>query len=62
MNSWSGPAARSYGGFPNPAANSERRDNADHGVIRFVLHPTSYDWTFLPTTGGSADSGNGACH
>ena len=54
-----GAALRS---FPNPAANSERRNNTDHGVIRFVLHPTSYDWTFLPTSGGSADSGNAACH
>ena len=26
------------------------------------LHPTSYDWTFLPTTGGSADSGTASCH
>ena len=45
--------------FPNPAANSELRDDADHGVIRFVLHAASYHWTFLPTTGGSTDSGNG---
>ena len=48
--------------FPNPAANSERRDAADHGVIEFRLHPTSYDWTFLPTSGAPADSGSGPCH
>jgi hypothetical protein len=54
-----GAALRS---FPNPAANSELRDNIDHGVIKFTLHPTSYDWTFLRATDGSADSGNGACH
>ena len=34
----------------------------DHGVIRFTLHAASYDWTFIPTTGGSADTGSGACH
>jgi hypothetical protein len=48
--------------LPNPAANSERRDNADHGVIKIALHPTSYDWTLLRTTGGSADPGNGVGH
>jgi acid phosphatase type 7 len=27
------------------------------------LHPTSYDWTFIPIAGQSySDSGSGTCH
>ena len=53
---------RGVTGLPEPGGQQRARDNADHGVIRFMLHPTSYDWTFLPTTGGPADSGSGVCH
>jgi len=49
-------------GFPTVAAHSEVRLSDSHGVIRFVLHPTSYDWSFIPTSGDAGDSGNGACH
>ncbi len=44
------------------AANSEVRDSLDHGVIRFVLHPSSYDWTFISTANGVTDQGTGSCH
>ena len=49
-------------GFPTVAAHSEVRLANTFGVIRFVLHSTSYEWVFLPTTGGVGDSGTGACH
>jgi acid phosphatase type 7 len=47
--------------FPSTVANSELRAIA-HGVIRLVLHPSSYDWSFTSTTGDVLDSGSSACH
>jgi hypothetical protein len=45
------------------AANSEVRDVTAHGVMRFVLHATSYEWRFVPVAGDAfTDSGQGACH
>jgi acid phosphatase type 7 len=42
--------------------NSELRANA-FGVLELTLHPTSYDWAFVPDTpGGFADAGSAACH
>jgi acid phosphatase type 7 len=49
-------------GFPTVAAHSEVRIANIYGVIRFVLHPTSYEWSFIETSGEVGDSGNGACH
>jgi hypothetical protein len=49
-------------GFPSIAANSVLRASDTHGVIRFVLHPSGYEWTFISTTGESSDTGQGACH
>ena len=48
--------------FPTVAAHSEVRVARTFGVIRFVLHPTSYDWSFNATSGEVADSGSGQCH
>jgi hypothetical protein len=48
--------------FPNTVANSELRDSTAHGVIRLVLHRASYDWTFIPTSGGLTDAGTAFCH
>jgi len=46
-----------------PAANSEVRNSTSHGVIQFTLHPTSYDWQFIPVAGQTfTDSGSQACH
>jgi hypothetical protein len=45
--------------FPNRQA----ADDATWGVLRLGLHPTSYDWTFLPaSSGGFTDSGSSDCH
>ena len=49
-------------GFSTTAPNSELRAALAHGVIRLVLHPTAYAWTFLPASGAFSDSGNGTCH
>ncbi len=44
------------------AANSQVRNDSTHGVIRFVLHPTSYEWRFVPIAGQSfTDSGSASC-
>ena len=48
--------------FPTVAAHSEVRIARTFGVIRFVLHPTSYDWSFIATSGAVEDSGSGPCH
>ena len=49
--------------FATPIANSEARSNTTYGVLKLVLHPTSYEWEFIPITGGAfTDSGKGVCH
>lgn len=43
-------------------ANSEVRDDATWGVLKLTLHPTSYDWEFLPVAGGTfRDNGSASC-
>ena len=48
--------------FPTIRPNSIVRASVAHGVIRFTLHKSSYDWRFISTTGEFSDSGSGACH
>ena len=48
--------------FPTVVAHSEVRIAGTLGVVRFVLHPTSYEWSFIATSGAVADSGDGRCH
>ncbi len=36
--------------------------NKTFGVLELTLHPTSYDWKFISTTGATLDSGTTACH
>lgn len=44
------------------AANSQVRNDSTHGVIRFILHPTSYEWQFVPIAGQTfTDSGSATC-
>jgi hypothetical protein len=43
--------------------NSEVRDNTTHGVLKLTLHPTGYDWQFIPVAGQTfRDAGSGVCH
>ncbi len=47
----------------NKAANLEASDNKDFGVLVLTLHPSSYDWKFVATSGQVIDSGTGVpCH
>jgi hypothetical protein len=57
-----GTGGKSHYGFAStPIANSEVRDSATYGVLKLTLHPTSYDWQFVPVAGTFADSGTGTC-
>jgi hypothetical protein len=52
--------SKSLGAQPLPG--SEVRDNSTWGVLKFTLHPTSYDWEFIPAAGGTFhDSGSAPC-
>ncbi len=45
-----------------PIANSVVFNATTLGILRLTLHPTGYDWTFLPVPGASfTDSGSAAC-
>jgi hypothetical protein len=44
-------------------ANSEVREADTFGVLTITLHPSSYEWRFLPEAGEAfTDSGAGVCH
>ena len=43
--------------------NSEVRNDEAYGVLKLTLHPTSYDWQFVPVAGKTfTDSGTTSCH
>ena len=48
--------------FKATVPNSEFRHASVWGVLRLTLHPTRFDWEFLPTDGLIADSGTSPCH
>jgi acid phosphatase type 7 len=44
-------------------ANSEVRNTDTYGVLKLTLHPTSFDWQFVPEAGKTfTDSGTQNCH
>ena len=46
-----------------PLSTSDVCNSSTYGVMKFTLHPTSYDWQFLPVAGQSfTDSGSGSVH
>jgi hypothetical protein len=52
-----------FTGWSKLKANSEVRQNDTFGVLALTLHPTSYEWRFLPAADGTfTDSGGGICH
>jgi hypothetical protein len=45
------------------APNTEAANADTFGVLALHLHPSSYDWTFVPEAGRTfTDSGSAACH
>ena len=59
-----GTGGRSLYAFPGPPLpNSEARDDKTFGVLKLTLHPTGYEWEFVPTAGATfTDRGTGRCH
>jgi hypothetical protein len=59
-----GTGGRSLNDFkldPDPT-KTEARDASTFGVLKLTLHPSSYDWEFVPVAGGSfTDSGSESC-
>jgi hypothetical protein len=54
-----GTGGESFHAFGATAPGSEVRQNTTFGVLKLVLHPASYDWTFLPIAASTfADSGS----
>jgi hypothetical protein len=45
------------------APNSEVRNNNTYGILKLTLHPTTYDWEFVPEAGKTfTDKGTDECH
>lgn len=57
-----GTGGRTLYTVTNTLPNSEVHDDQTHGVLKLTLHPTSYDWQFIPIPGRSfTDSGSDDC-
>jgi hypothetical protein len=51
-----------FGFSPTLAANSQAVGKL-YGILKLALHPTGYDWTFVPEPGKTfSDSGSSSCH
>jgi acid phosphatase type 7 len=58
-----GTGGKSLDSIGPPLPNSEVLDNSSFGVLELTLHPTSYDWSFVPDPDGTlTDSGTANCH
>ncbi|HSF17629.1 MAG TPA: metallophosphoesterase [Vicinamibacteria bacterium] len=57
-----GTGGSSLYSFGTVEPNSEVRYNDSHGVLKLTLHPTSYEWEFVPVAGSTfTDTGTGSC-
>jgi hypothetical protein len=57
-----GTGGANHTSFTTVMPNSVVRDSTTFGYLRLTLHPTSYDWKFVPVVGTFTDSGSGTCH
>ena len=58
-----GTGGRSRSGFQTIMPNSQVRDSTAFGLLVLTLHPSGYDFKFVPEAGKSfTDSGSGSCH
>jgi hypothetical protein len=58
-----GTGGRNTYGFGPIRPNSEVRGGNTFGVMKLTLHPTSFDWQFVPIAGETfTDSGSQTCH
>lgn len=50
-------------GFGTPKPNSQFRNSTTFGVLKLVLHASSYEWWFISESGAVIDRGGPtACH
>jgi acid phosphatase type 7 len=57
-----GTGGRNMYGFPEAEPNSEIRSSEAFGVLALTLHPTSYDWRFVPQPDRAfTDAGSQPC-
>jgi len=58
-----GTGGVNHAGLGPKPPNTQVLNNTAFGVLELTLHPTSYDWKFMPVPGASfSDSGTTACH
>jgi hemolysin type calcium-binding protein len=58
-----GTGGYGLGTLNTPKPRTEARQNTAFGVLELTLHPTGYDWRFIPEAGATfSDSGSTACH
>jgi hypothetical protein len=58
-----GTGGTSHFPFGTIAANSLVRNSDTFGLLRLTLHPSSFDWQFIPVAGKTfTDSGTQVCH
>jgi hypothetical protein len=58
-----GTGGASHYGIVNIQPNSQVRNSDTFGVLKLTLHPTSYEWNFVPEAGKTfTDSGTTSCH
>jgi predicted phosphohydrolase len=58
-----GTGGAEHYGIKTVQLHSEVRNADTFGVLKLTLHPTSYDWQFVPEAGKTfTDSGSTSCH
>jgi hypothetical protein len=58
-----GTGGRNHYVLTNPVSTSEVFNGDTFGVLELTLHPTGYEWRFVPEAGQTfTDSGSGTCH
>ncbi len=58
-----GTGGANHTSFTTIFPNSEVRNSNTFGLLQVTLHPSSYDWQFVPEAGKTfTDSGTTACH
>ncbi len=58
-----GTGGSNHTSITTTTANSEVTNDTAFGVLKLTLHPASYDWQFVPASGGTfTDSGTTNCH
>jgi hypothetical protein len=58
-----GTGGKSHYAITSTVANSAVHDDSTYGVLKLTLHANSWDWAFIPASGGTfTDGGSANCH